>query len=256
MELKNGPTPLYIQLKEIIQERIDNNIYQVGQQIPPELQFVQEFGISRPTVRQALSELMQEGRLTVKRGIGTFVTAKPMNTNANRFITFAEQMKMSGMKERAVLMRKGTMPATRKLSAELGIEPDAEVYEIIRVRYGDEEPLAIRCSYIAVSLHPNLLDRDLEQTPLFETLSRDCGIVATRARQTYQAVPATELEAKWLTVPEGSPLMMSTGVIYSDRGLPIESVKVLYKGNRYQFTVDQAGDGGSHVLNNEWIGMA
>ncbi|MDG5789382.1 GntR family transcriptional regulator [Evansella sp. AB-P1] len=252
MTLKHGAIPLYMQLKEIIQDDIQNGKYVIGEKIPSEFFFAEEYGISRPTVRQAIGELVQEGVLVIKRGVGTFVCSQPIKTNVSSLTTFAEQMKTTGIKDQAVLIQKDVIKATNFLSEQLNIPVDSEVYEITRLRLGDNEPLAIRKSFIPVHVHPTLLDKNLEDVPLYETLYKDCNIVAERAKQTFQAVPATSFEAEWLDVKIGVPLMLSQGVIFDQREQPVEMVKMYYLGSRYHFMVEQVHSSKEPLL-NEWV---
>ena len=79
---KNTPIPLYFQLKGIILSDIQDNCFSVGDTIPTENELVEYYHISRSTVRQAISELVQEGWLTRKASKGTFV-----NRNKNPAIS-------------------------------------------------------------------------------------------------------------------------------------------------------------------------
>lgn len=238
MIIFNSKLPYYYQLKDYLIEQIEKGIYKQGEKIPSENELVQMCGISRPTVRQALNEMMQEGYLVKKRGIGTFVANHVYTGNANTFTTFAEEMTATGHNHMAKLVRAEMIEASEKVASELNIEVSSSVFEITRLRLANEEPLVIRTSIIPSHLYPNLLDEDLESIPLYETMEKR-GLSPTRSKQTFQAVAATEEEAKLLNVEIGAPLILWKGIVYGEQDMPIEMVRALYLGSRFRFTVDQ-----------------
>jgi len=85
---KRSTQPLYAQLKELLVERIQQGTYKPGQQIPSELALCEELDLSRPTVRQAIAELVTEGILTILKGKGTFVAAEPERIEIKGFNPF------------------------------------------------------------------------------------------------------------------------------------------------------------------------
>lgn len=238
MIIFNSKLPYYYQLKDYLLEQIEKGVYKQGDKIPSENELVQMCGISRPTVRQALNELMQEGYLVKKRGIGTFVASPVFTGNANTFRTFAEEMTATGHKHTAKLVRAETIEASEKAAEELNIKLNSPVYKITRLRLANEEPLVIRTSIIPCHLFPNLLEEDLENIPLYETMEKR-GIKPLRSKQTFQAVGATKEEANLLNAEIGDPLILWNGIVYGENDTPIEMVRALYLGSRFRFAVDQ-----------------
>lgn len=201
---------------------------------------MRDFEVSRTTIRQAIMELVQEKRLVRKRGKGTFVSEPAILTNMIKYSTFAEEMDDLGKNHKAVLIKKRVIKANEQLSRDLNIPLYSEVYEMIRLRLGDNEPLVIRISFIPKEIHPSLFEKNLEQMPLYEILKNDCGIIIGKVCQTFQAVLARSWEAEKLSVKIGSPLILSTGIVYDDQNnKPIEWVKTLFRGDRYRFYIEQ-----------------
>jgi GntR family transcriptional regulator len=248
--------PYYMQLKDIIVEMIDSGIFKRGEQIPTENELAAQHGISRPTVRQALGELVQEGYLLKKRGLGTFVSNPVFSGDASTFTTFAEEMAATGLQHRAKVVRKTMLNATERIAQDLGIKPSAQVYEIVRVRMANDEPLVIRTSIIPCHLYPLLLEEDLETVALYDTLAKK-GIVPYRSKQSFQAVGANHEEAHLLQIPLGAPLILWTGIVFSENDMPIEKVRALYSGSRFRFTIDQKREPRQPVMQDlgMWNGM-
>ncbi|TCN21149.1 GntR family transcriptional regulator [Mesobacillus foraminis] len=249
---QNSRLPLYIQLKMWIIKQIENEVFKSGGKIPTEHNLSEMHNISRPTVRQALSELVQEGYLTKRRGLGTFVSSPLFTGDATIFRTFAEEMEIFGFSHSAKLIDKKIYPASSSLAKSLCIEEGDEVFELVRLRYAIGKPLAIRTSIIPVKLYPNLLEENLEE---LYSLFAQKGIFPKRSKQTFQAVPANEKEAELLNVTEGTPLMLWEGIVFTTNELPMEKVKVVYLGSHFRFEIDQTRQQPNIYLNNdnEWV---
>lgn len=232
--------PYYTQLKEWILHQIDNEVLNKGEKIPSEMDLAQLHGISRPTVRQAIGELVQEGYLIKKRGLGTFVSSPVITGNANVFTTFAEGMRASGLTDQAKLIHSEIIQASDKLAEDLSIIPGSNVFKIVRLRLANNEPLAIRTSLIPCKLYPELLKEDLEGVPLYDLLQRK-GYTAMGSSQSFQAVGALAEEAELLQVETGTPMILWNGVAFNEKNVPIEKYKALYVGSRFRFTIEQVG---------------
>lgn len=233
---QNSRLPLYIQLKLWILNQIKSGKFKAGEKIPSENYLSKLHGISRPTVRQALSELVHEGFLVKKRGLGTYVSIPQIIEDATVFRTFGEEMDMLGFMHSAKIVAKKQYSSSRELAEILSINPGDKVFEIIRLRLANEKPLAIRTSIIPSEIYPNLLEEDLQTLyPLFAKK----GIYPFRSKQTFQAVPALKEEATLLNVPVGEPLMLWEGIVFSQNNKPIEKVKVYYLGSQFRFEISQ-----------------
>lgn len=235
----NPNIPYYYQIKEDILRKIENGVFRLGQQLPPENQLVEEYGVSRPTIRQAIVELVQDGLLVRGRGKGTFVTKSLISSNVQVFSTFAETMKIKGFEQRAKLIKINTIIASEHIANDLQIPVGSKVYEIVRLRFGDGEPLVIRSMQISADKFPDFLNKDLETDSLYSIFQQKYGVFPVSATQTFQAVLTSKYEADLFEIDIGTPLMHCEGVIYSIQKTPIERVKALYRGDRFSFTVNQ-----------------
>ncbi|UOQ84867.1 GntR family transcriptional regulator [Gracilibacillus salinarum] len=250
----NSKVPYYLQLKDWLYEQIEAEIYKKGQKLPSESELANEHGISRPTVRQALGELVQEGHLVKKRGLGTFVSSPIVKNDAQIFTTFAEEMNQTGHTHSAQLIEKRVVTATKKMASDLQIPEESDVYKFVRLRLADGEPVVVRTSYIPCQLYPDLLEEDLEKDLLYDILAKR-NIHPIKSSQRFQAVGALPEEAKLLNLKEGDPLLLWNGIVFGEGGQPIEQMRAVYLG--YQFSIEQSRNNcNGNGVHEEWTALS
>jgi GntR family transcriptional regulator len=231
--------PYYYQIREDIVEQIESGVYSHGEQIPTETELAAKYGVSRPTIRQAILALVNEGILVRTRGKGTFVSTPRIMKDAQVFSTFAEDMTHRGITQESKTIIKHEISASVQVANALMIPPKAPTFEFVRLRIGNGENLVLRTSHIAKSICPELIEQDLDSMPLYDIIKDLTGLVPMGATQSFRAVVATSLDAKLLQISAGDPLMLWEGTIYANNQKPIEHVRALYRGDRHQFFIDQ-----------------
>ena len=158
---RSTPIPLYFQLKSMILDDIKNNEFAVGDMIPTENELVDYYHISRSTVRQAISALVQEGWLTRKASKGTFVTHPKQESGFIRsFEPFYQQIKRQGKAPRTELIDLNVITPTPEIAKELQLEPDQKVISMFRRRFADEVPIVTLQNYIPYDLCSFILSYD------------------------------------------------------------------------------------------------
>lgn len=236
--LSGGFIPHYFQIRADILAKIGRGEIQEGDRISSENQLAKEYGVSRPTVRQALDELVFSGFLRREQGRGTFVAPKKITGDLLSYAPFVEEVTESGMQGRAKVLNKKLIQATDEVARLLDISSDSEIIEVIGLRLADGEPVTLRTSYYPYERFPDLLTEELQNHSMYETM-RHYGIQMTRATQTFQVVQARELEAKYLEVDVGFPLILWEGLMYSLDNRPFELTRALYRSDRYEFRIEQ-----------------
>lgn len=228
---------LYIRIKDWLREAIEKGDYRPGDRIPTEHELMQRFGVSRSTVRQAITELVLEGWLYRVQGSGTYVARPKYRQTLSRLTSFTEDMRLLGLTPRSRLLVCRVEQADGKLAAFLGIRPGEEVVRIERLRFAGDEPMALNTSVLPKHLIPGLEREDLESRSLYEILERRYGLLLSRAEQTLEPALADPYAAELLGVPVGAPLLLVEGVVYLKNGTPVEWVRILYRGDRYKFHI-------------------
>ncbi|MCL6547452.1 MAG: GntR family transcriptional regulator [Alicyclobacillus sp.] len=230
--------PFYYQIREDLLRRIEEGEYPVGSQIPSEVALAERYGVSRPTIRQAIAELVQEGILVRGRGKGTFVAQPVITDNAQVFTTFAEPAE-GQMPQWTELISAKELPALAHVARDLQVAEQESVYEVVIVRATTGQRLALRVTHIPARLAPGLLHLDLAGGSLFTLLQERYGLVPAGAVQTFQSVSAGKPEASALGVAAGHPLTLWQGVLYTPQKIPMARVRTWFRGDRFRFVITQ-----------------
>jgi len=230
---KNSPTPLYYQLKEELALLIRNGTYPAGGKLPAELKISQELGLSRGTVRQAISSLVNEGRLHRVQGQGTYVSKSPPALRlAQHFTSFAEDMREISALFTTRILLKESIPARGRLLTKLNLSHGDNVFYLKRLGEVEGEPFVLALTYLAESLCPGLLDKNLTSRPLYDILEQDYGLRLAKATRTLEASTADEHEAKLLRIPIGAPIHFLHSLAFLEDGHPVEYSRLRFRGDR------------------------
>jgi len=229
--------PLYYQLTEELRENIENGEWPPNSLIPSETELCEKYKVSRGTVRQALSQLVQEGLLYRKQGKGTFVAEPKITQQLNRFYSFAQDMREKGLRPSSLLLQKEKILPDSYIKNILGLKEEEMVYKIMRLRLADEEPLILETSYLVEELFPDLDKEDVEKVPLYDIILKKYRIKITRAKETFEPVLIDEFEAKKLKIPVGSPALLVKRITYT-AGIPFEFRKSVVRGDKCSYSVE------------------
>src|SRR5260370_640545 len=142
----DGDLPIYVQLENLVRDRIDNGEWAPGMMLPSERQLCDTYGIARMTVRQAISNLVIEGLLTRTQGRGTFVARPRLRQSLSRLTSFSEDMRDRGLLGTTRLLAREEMPASPEIASALAIAVGAPVLQIQRLRSGNGHPMAVETS--------------------------------------------------------------------------------------------------------------
>jgi GntR family transcriptional regulator len=236
---KDSPVPLYFQLKELLRQEVESGRWQPGQQIPPEMELCEAFGISRTVVRQALRELEYDGLLYREQGKGTFVAEPKISESLVQDLTgFYEDMVARGLTPVTQVLRQEVQPADEKVAHYLQIQPGDEIVLIERVRSVGGEPFVLVVTHLPYHICPDLVNEDLTTQSLYALLEGKYGLQLSHGRRTIEAVAANQYEVRHLGVQEGAPLILLHSVSYLKDGRPIEYFHAVHRGDRSRFEVE------------------
>jgi GntR family transcriptional regulator len=231
--------PYYIQLIEILKEKVQLGTWVAGDQIPGEQDLCELYGVSRTVVRQALRELELDGVITRRKGKGTFISSPKISEGLVQKLTgFYQDMVERGMKPATKVLHRNVSPASEKVARFLDIEPGGKVIDLLRLRSVNDEPIQLVTSYIPLEVCPALATVDLTNRSLYEFMETECGIFIAKGRRYLEAVLANETEAALLGIERGAPLLMLDSISYSETGKPVEYYHALHRGDRSRFEVE------------------
>jgi GntR family transcriptional regulator len=177
------------------------------------------------TVRQALTALINEGYLYTVPGKGTFVADRPhIEQDLQHLMGWTEEIQAQGMRPATRLISVDTIPAERTIGRHLNLDPGAQIYRIVRVRYADEFPLSVERAYLSRKRFPGL-DQLLHNVPsLYAILRQTFNVRPVRALQFLEAGEADQQAAELLDLQPGKPVLVSERITYAGPDDPIEYV--------------------------------
>lgn len=235
---KSVPIPLYFQLKELVLDEIKKGNYKEGDMIPTENEISEEFQISRTTVRQAITELVQEGWLYRVKSKGTFVTRPKIPQDFLRKLeSFRDQIERLGMKPSTQLIELRREKADEEVANALNIAEGEDVIYLFRKRFADEQPIVTIHTYLPYDKCAFIMGHDLEQESLYETMAQGENTKILKVKRRIEAVEADEEDARLLDMERGKPVQYFITVGYTSEDVPLEYSKARYRGDRSSFEI-------------------
>ena len=232
---RSSKIPLYYQLYEILHAQIRDGIWQPEEMVPTENELVQQYGLSRATVRQAFEILVNKGKVYRRQGQGTFVSKPAFEQNMNRIVSFWDDMHQRGLKPGTKVLSSEIIAASEDVAEILEIETGEDVASLVRLRLADDEPLSVEHSVLVHSNCLGVLDQDYANRSLRQMLADEYNIHITNARQRVRAVAASKTQADLLEIDISAPLLHIDRISYSEEGMPIEYLRIHLRGDRYTF---------------------
>ncbi len=230
--------PRYYQIKAIIKKWIVEKEFNFGDRIPSENELAARFDVSRLTVRQAVSQLVQEGFLTTRRGAGTYVTDNEelINRYNIEFSGFMDDLfyLASRSKTKSAVVERIKTPKFIQSKLQLP-EAEKDIIQIKRVRFINNRSFAYTLNYIPVAVGEKIKKAELFKKPLLQILEQDFGIEFTEAFQTMQASFCDPEIAAKLSIPAGSPVLFVERIMYVKNRVPFEVVQSSYRGDLYKY---------------------
>lgn len=229
---EHGRIPKYYAVKTRVAALLDE--LGEGGLLPTERDLAVRFEVSRETVRQALRELLLEGRLR-RAGRGT-VVAGPKLEQPLALASYTEGVRRQGRRPGRSLIGLDRFPCPPALATDLGVEQGAPVWHMERVLLADDERVGLESTYVAVERVPRL-DADFEPDSSFYGYLHDhLGISFGDADERLETVLATPREALLIGTPPALPMLLIHRLSRDTDGRPLERVRSLYRGDRFSFT--------------------
>jgi GntR family transcriptional regulator len=204
-----------------------------GDPIPSERTLCEQLGVSRPTLRSAVDELVTNGLLIREHGRGMFVARAKITQELVPDASAHRLPPASGSWASRVL-ELTTVQAGARVGRKLRISPAAEITYIARLRLVDGEPMAIEYLHVPADLVPGLSPADMESGDFYDVLRDRHGVRVHEAVQSIEPTVTNEEEARLIGVPVLSPALLFERLTRDDTGRPVEYVHSVYRGDRYR----------------------
>lgn len=234
---RRDPIPLHHQVRRALLRYIHRELLGPGDQLPPEPDLCQAFGVSRHTLRQAVDRLVQEGILIRQRPRGTFVDFGAVAGNLRVHRSVWEDLRRLELNPEARLVSEEVIEADGEICTSLEIPPGSKVIRLERVFLAAGDPIVLVVSYFRHEEFAWLLRED-PTASWYELMEKRGGPAPDRARQLICATPANEFLSRHLDCQPGFPLLETLTRTISQDGQVISYSHAWFRSDRYHFAID------------------
>ncbi|MDR7302601.1 GntR family transcriptional regulator [Haloactinomyces albus] len=231
---EHGRIPRYYAVKTELLELIEE--LGEGTALPAERELAHRHGVSRVTLRQAVCELVLEGKLLRRQGSRT-VVAPPKVLQPLALTSYTEGVREQGIEPGRTVITAETLRADPELAADLRIDTDtdAAVVHLERVLLADGERVGLESTYLPQHRFPRLLEEFAPDGSLYAHLREQRGVVFGEAEERIETVLATPREALLIGTNPSVPMILLHRLSWDSDGKPIERVRSLFRGDRFSF---------------------
>lgn len=238
------PKPLWEQVHDDLQRRVDTGEFIAS--FPGELALVEEYAVSRHTVREALRRLRQAGVVKGERGRTSRLTGpaeidQPLGTLYSLFAA----VEAAGQTQRS-LIRRRDVRADGVVAERLALEGSTPLFYLERLRLASDRPLALDRVWLPAQIGQPLLEVDFTSTALYDELRQRCGISVSGGHEHMRAIVPTRAEQKILEMPEAVAALSIERLSFS-QGRPVEWRHTLVRGDRFAVSAEFSATTGYHL---------
>lgn len=232
------PSPKYLEIQNLLLQRIKNGDYQEGQLIPKEVDLAEQLNVSRPTVRHAIRNLVQGGYLERRKKRGTIVTQTKIKQQFTHVIeSYNTEIQNNGLVAKIQVLNFSTEKASDEVAEALTIKPNTEVYKLVRLRSADNKPVVFVVTYLPIAQLPDLQKIDFTHHSLYSELAK-AGLEITHVSRKIEVHPATEEEAQLLETDIKAPIFYFHTIGFTKDHRALEYSIASYRGDLNYFMVE------------------
>jgi GntR family transcriptional regulator len=236
---RSGAVPIYVQLREWLEERIVSGEWPPGTKLKAEAELADELELARGTVRKAIEELCAAGMLMRTHGRGTFVSPRPVEQPlAQRLVTHSESLLAQGIRFTTHVHECGVTRATALMASHLRVPPGEPLLRLHRVRSVDGEPIILLHNSVVLRYCLGIESRDFTTLRLFQVLEEQYALRLMNGRRTFQAQVADEAVAAALQCARGDAVMYMEQTTFLPEGSAIEFSNIWLKGSHFRLSAD------------------
>lgn len=236
---KYSNVPLYSQLKHIIIQKIESGEYQGETKIPSEQELCELYDISRPTVRQAINELTNNGYLYKEKGKGTFVAKSKSKIDIKSYTGFTDSIldNQDPGQHDILSLRAVNYDDAEFLKSIFGTQMYPNTSEFAEIRYVTAESknvLSYNVSYVPLALFPDIIEDLKAKRPSYDILRGKYPLLPVRSKSSLEIVYTDQADAQYLKVQTGQPVIKIQNTLYSKSGQPVEHIIAKYRADKCQ----------------------
>jgi GntR family transcriptional regulator len=236
---RSSPVPYYYQLRQILEAQVSGGALQVDDRLPSESALCDEFEVSRTVVRQALADLENEGLIRRVKGKGSFIAAPKTSESLVQSLTsLHEDVQARGQRLRSRILRLEAEPVSAHVATLLDLAPSDRIILLERLRLVNGLPWVVTTNHLPYDLCSRILDLDMRDRSLYETLEDDLGIPLDHGWRSVDAALAGNTIGRHLGIGADAPVLRLTGVTFDTTGRPVEYFVSAHRGDSSRFQVD------------------
>jgi GntR family transcriptional regulator len=232
---KNSTIPLYVQLMNILIEKIENSMEE-NDKLDSEREICKKYSVSRTTVREALDELEKNKYIYKVQGKGNFISPRVVEQDLIKVSSFTEEMKKHGKNPTSKLLNFEIIEASNKVARKLEIEENELVFKISRIRIADDIPMIYEITYLPYERFKKLSKDMIEENPLYEIFRSVFNVQITSAEEVIESVLINKLESVYLEMPQGQAGLKFERIAYEQKDI-IEYTITIARGDKYRYRV-------------------
>lgn len=232
----SGIVPLYVQLMDTIEEKIATGEFKPGERLPSEMEMAKKYGVSIITVRNAVKGLVEKGLVDRKQGKGTFVAKPKYMRNMRKLQSFSDMCEQMGVVPGGQMLENRLVEANEKIASRLNINKGDQVVFISRIRYADNEPVAIENNYFPIK-YSFLLGETFDNCSLFKFIAEHTDNVLTASEKRIELCRATAKEAQLLNMSRGDFLLCVKSTAFDKMNEPMYVGTQIINGERFSLYV-------------------
>lgn len=229
--------PVYQQLNALLRQMLGKGEFRPGRRFLTEREIGERFRVSRATANKALSNLVSEGLLVFRKGVGTYVRDGLLDYDLARLVSFTDKARAAGLKPSTRVLAFAPVrgsSAPEEIRAQLGVGEGDGLYWMERLRLADGAPVILERRYVVACHCPGLSRKDVSGS-LYDLWAKRFGLEIAGADQIIRAVNTGREEGRFLRVARGSPALLVECVGRLKGESPLWHERTLYRGDRYEF---------------------
>ena len=231
---RSSPVPLWAQVSADIRRRVADGAF--GEGFPGEIALTEQYDVSRHTIREALRVLRDEGLLRSERGRGTTIEQNSYSQNLGTLYSLFRTIEDQGVTQRSEVRRLNTT-TNASVAANLQLAANDELVVLERIRFADNEPLAVDTAWLPKDAAAPLLKADFTTGGLYDALASMCGVRPDAGHERVTAQTAPSHVAELLTLPSDVALLYIERTAYAN-DMPVEWRETYIRGDRFSFEAE------------------
>ena len=228
---RESPLPLWAQVLDDLRRRMALGEFERG--LPAERDLIEQYEVSRHTMRDALRRLHAEGLISRERGRGTFVRRSSIEQRTGSLYSLFRSIEDQGFVQRSHVLDLDERTAP-DIATGMGLAPDTLFVYLHRLRCADDTPIATDELWLVADIARGLLDVDFEHTAVYIELEQRCGVRPGAGWERVQPIIPSARERELLDLPNRQPAFLVERFTESVRG-PLEWRRTVIRGDRYSF---------------------